>query len=179
MPEYPALTPSPARVHQRARALTGRYPRWIEPSYAGGLFQLTFRICSICRCVHPTDLIELLCEGRSGLEPSPGRSDKFLFTTPNPIAGDLVRMGSVPGAVFDRSPAPKDLRHRLMDPSKPGLAFVPTMRERLAGHFERPALAEAPAMISWPFFIDHTTDRQWPEITAALQQGEEHALPGA
>jgi hypothetical protein len=181
MPEFPAITPSPARVHERARALTGLSPCWIRQQYAGGLYAVShFRICSYCRCIHPADLIELLEAGASRLEIT-AKAEKFLFVTPNPVAGDLVHMGSIPGRVFAKDREPADLVSALLLAADPQLTFAPTIGERLAGHFERPALEPAPAMIPWPFFIEHTTERQWPEIEAAAAQGEQHALslPGA
>jgi hypothetical protein len=174
MREFPAASLSPSRVHDRARALSGHHPCWIRRPYAGGIYSIAhFRICSYCECAHPGDAIDLLLAGESRLEDSPKPSKHYLIT-PNPIAGDLVAMGSSPGAVFDRAHWPADLRHRLKDPARPGLAFRPSIGERLAGHFERPALEQAPAWIQWPLYSEHISQSQWPEIWAAARGEKEH-----
>jgi hypothetical protein len=180
MPEFPASTLAPARVHARARELVGHQPCWIRPPYESGLFSIShFRICSYCRCIHPGDMIELLREGRSRLEHA-AKAEKFFFVTPNPIAGELVPMGSMPGPIFEGSLDFFPPSRRFASPLKSNLAFTPTPAERLAGHFERPALEAAPDLIRWPFYVEHTSERQWPEIEAAASQGEEHAsLPSA
>lgn len=171
MGEFRAFTPSPARIHDRARALIGHHPAWLRRPFTGGLFSTEhFRICSYCRCIHPGDMIELLEQGGSTFASSdkPGR---FLFTTPNPIAGDLVRMGSVQGPVFSRNDPPFTLRERLRWPVRAELEAAPEIAERLTGHFERPHHEPAPAMIRWFFYAEHTTDQQWPEIWAAASRG--------
>jgi hypothetical protein len=172
MAEFPAPILSPARVHDRARQYTGHYPCWIRRPYQGGFFSIEhFRICSYCECIHPGDAIELL-EAGAWLEEG-NRPRKYLLQTPNPIAGDLVRMGSIPGPIFSGSIEFFPPGRRLRAPARDGLLFEPSAAERMAGHFERPALEQAPALISWPLFSDHVSDRQWPEIWAA--QGEHHA----
>lgn len=175
MPEFRAVSPSPARVHEQARALTGHHPCWVRRPYCGGLYSIEhFRACSYCGCINPGDMIELLEAGGSSFE-SATKNGKFILLTPNPIAGDLVHMGSVSGPVFNRDHGPINLRDKLRDPTRRGLVFSPTVAERLAGHFERPALEPAPAMIPWPFYAEHTTDRQWPEIwAAASSEGAPH-----
>jgi hypothetical protein len=171
MAEFPAPTPSPARVHELARALVGLHPAWLYRRYDSGIYSIShFRICSWCGCIHPYDLIALLDEGRSTFESST-KPGKFLLRTPNPVAGDLVHMGSISGRVFERNHEPSQLRQRLTCPTKRGLVFKPTTAERLTGHFERHALEPAPAMIIWPFYAAHTNDRQWPEIWAAATRG--------
>lgn len=171
MAEFPAPSPSPARVHERARYMVGHHSRWIYRPYNGEIYSIAhFRICSWCVCIHPGDLIDLLNAGRSTFRET-AKPGKFILTTPNPVAGKLVRMGSMPGPIFERGREPRDLSHKLTDPTKRGLAFNPTKAERLVGHFERPALDTAPAMIAWPFYAEHTTDRQWPEIWAAASRG--------
>jgi hypothetical protein len=175
MAEFPAFTPSPARVHDRARERTGHQPAWLRRAYEGGPYSVShFRTCSWCRCIHPQDLIELLADGNSSIHPgnNPG---KFLLVTPNPIAGDLIHRGSVSGRVFARDREPADLVSALFLARNPALNFEPTIGERLAGHFERPALEAAPELIVWPFYTEHTTDRQWAEIAAAAHQGDDHA----
>jgi hypothetical protein len=175
MAEFPPSTPSPARVHERARALVGHHPVWTSRPYAGGLYAIAhFRICSWCGCIHAGDLIDLLLAGRSSFE-STAKPGKFLVRTPNPIAGDLVRMGSIPGRIFERGHEPVDLRQRLIAPAKRRLMFRPSTAERLSGHFDRPALEIAPTMIVWPFYAEHTNDRQWPEIWAAASRGAQDA----
>jgi hypothetical protein len=177
MAEFPAPTPSPARVHGHAHGLVGHHPCWLRRPYWGGIYSTEhFRTCSYCACIHPGDMIEMLERGGSRFE-SAVKPGKFLFTTPNPVAGDLVRMGSAQGSVFARGHEPTDVRHKLRDPPKRGLAFVPTAQERLSGHFDRPALEVAPTMIVWPFYAEHTNDRQWPEIWAAASKGETNAAP--
>jgi hypothetical protein len=172
MAECPAFTTPPARVHKRARALVGHHPAWVCRSYSGEIYAIShFRICSWCGCIHPGDLIDLLRRGQSSLA-SAAKPGKFWLTTPNPVAGDLVRMGSMPGRIFERNHEPADIRHRLSDQPKRGLMFRPTVGERLSGHFERPALEIAPATIAWPFYAEHTTDRQWPEIWDAAGTAE-------
>jgi hypothetical protein len=167
-----AQTPSPARVHQNARALIGHHPYWARRSYQGGLWcRDHYRICSLCGCIHPADMIELLLAGASRLEAA-SKPGKSFFFTPNPIAGELVRMGSMPGRVFDDQP--RSLRARLIAPPSAHLPFPPTMNERLACHFERPCLEPAPEMIAQPFFDEHTTGPQWAEIEAAAAKGAEH-----
>jgi hypothetical protein len=175
MAEFPATTPSPARVHERARHLIGHHPSWIWRPYRGEIYSIShFRVCSYCACIHPGDLIALLQEGQSTFE-STSKVGKYLIRTPNPVSGDLVRMGTMQGRIFERAHEPSDLRRKLSAPTKRGLVFEPTAAERLAGHFERPAFEVAPAMIVWPFYAEHTTDQQWPEIWAAAARGAHHA----
>lgn len=172
MPEFRAVSRSPARVHEQARALTGHHPCWLRRPYSGGIYCTEhFRVCSYCGSVHPSDMIELLEAGRSTFE-STTKLGKYVFTTPNPVAGELVRMGSLPVAVFNWVIPPQSLRKRLNEEASERDA---TTAERLIGHIERPILEEAPAMIRWPFYSEHTTDRQWPEIWAAAAQGAGHA----
>lgn len=166
MGEFRASTPMPGRVHSRA-PLVGHHPVWLHRPYRNEIYAIAhFRICSWCGSIHPADLIDLLLAGGSTFESAP-KPGKFWLRTPNPVAGDLVRMGSLPGRVFDRRHEPRDLRHKLSEPKKRGLMFEPSVTERLTGHFDRPALEIAPSMIVWPFYAEHTTDRQWPEIWAA------------
>jgi hypothetical protein len=178
MAEFPAVAPSPARVHPRAFEFTGHRPCWHRAPYRGGKWSTEhFRTCSYCGCIHPSDMIELLDNGsRFSLTNKRG---KFLLFTPNPIAGQLVRMGSVPGAVFAKEHWPQVLMHHLLCDADAALSFVPTIGERLSGHFERPALESAPAEIVWPFYSEHTTERQWPEIWAAAKNGARHEIQSA
>lgn len=174
MPEFPAPSLSPARVHDRARQLCGHHPSWIRREYRGGIYFIEhFRICSYCRSIHPGDAIELMRDCGARLEESQ-RPGKHFLISENPIAGDLVRMGSIPGAIFEGAHPPINLRQRLKDPARPGLSFIPSMAERLAGHFERPALEQAPRWIEWPLYSEHISDRQWPEIWAAANGEQEH-----
>jgi hypothetical protein len=171
MAEFPAPSLAPARVHERARHLVGHHPCWLRRAYQGGLYSIEhFRICSYCGCINPTDLIELLLAGETRIEET-GKPGKVLVITPNPIAGALVRMGSAPGPVFNRAYQPTSLRNRLKDPVRDGIPVQPTIGERLSGHFERPALEQAPALIRWPLYSEHISQRQWPEIEAAVTQG--------
>lgn len=176
MAEFPAFTRSPGRVHELARMRTGHHPAWIRRPYKGGVYSIEhFRICSYCGCIHPGDMIELLLAGGSGFESSfkPG---KFLFTTPNPVAGELVRMGTLPVPVFNWVHQPGTLLIRLKEEASERDA---TVAERLIGHIEKPVFEPAPDLIRWPFYAEHTTDHQWPEIWAAASQGAaKHALPG-
>lgn len=157
---------SPARVHERSRQLCGHHPCWIRRAYAGGIYSIEhYRTCSYCRCIHPTDLVELLYLGGSRLIlVAPG---KAILETPNPIAGDLVTMGSMPGAVFAKDHEPADLMSRIYLAAKPG--FEPTISERLAEHYERPCQEPAPALIAQPFYAEHTTPTQWAAIEAAAE----------
>jgi hypothetical protein len=165
MGEFAAPTPAPRRVHDNAWRI-GHHPVWIRRPYNHEIYAIShFRICSWCGCIHPLDLIGLLAEG-STIE-SATKPGKYWLVTPNPVAGDLVRMGSVPGRVFDRRHEPRDLRHKLSAPKKRGLMFEPSASERLSGHFDRPALEVAPKVIRWPFYAVHTTEWQWSEIWAA------------
>lgn len=178
MAEFPVLTLAPARVHERARALTGHHPAWIRRPYHGGIYSLEhFRVCSWCGCINPSDMIELLRAGDSRLEAT-AKDGKFLLFTPNPIAGELVRMGSIPIAVFNWEHPPSNLIARLRAEASEREASA---AERLVGHIERPLYELAPLMIRQPFYDEHTTDRQWAEIWAAAQQGESNvqSLPGA
>jgi hypothetical protein len=169
-----AMTPTPARVHQNARALCGHHPCWARPEYRGGIWRRDhYRLCSYCGCIHPGDLIGLLLAGGSWLE-SARKAGKFFLMTPNPIAGELCRMGSISGPVFDRKSWPRSLRDRLKAPAARRLDFQPSLGERLAGHFERPALELAPPMIRQPFYLEHTNKPQWAEIEAAANEGEKH-----
>lgn len=174
MAEFPAYSPSPARVHDRARALSGHHPCWLRRPYSGGPYSIFhFRVCSWCGCIHPADMIQLLrAGGRIEESSKPG---KLYLITPNPIAGDLIPMGSIPGRCFDGSCQYLPPWRRLDAPPRAGLKFEPDISERLAGHFERPALEAAPAEIHWPFYSEHTTDRQWPEIWEAAQEGVKNA----
>lgn len=160
-----ALTP--ARVHDRAYQLCGHQPAWIRQPYRGGIYHCEhFRVCSYCGCVHPLDLLELLHAGEARLEPT-AKPDKYLLLTPNPVAGKVVRMGSMPGPVFTPDGQPADLVSRLLLAAKPGLE--PTITERLAEHYDRPCFEPAPAFIRQPFYSEHTTQLQWAEIEAAAQ----------
>lgn len=171
MPEFPAQSPSPARVHPRARELSGHHPHWHRASYRGGLIcSLHFRTCSFCGSIHPSDMMALLRSGRSFLEPT-AKADKRILRTPNPIAGRRIRMGSLPEPVFEFWPL--SLRDRLREPA--AADCEPSPAERLAGHCERPLFRPAPDWIEQPFFLQHTTDEQWGEILAAIAQGERHA----
>jgi hypothetical protein len=173
MPEFPPFAPSPARVHENARAHTGHHPHWEQREYRGGLFRTDhFRTCSYCGCIHPADLAELLEAGQSWLEEC-GKPEKRLLMTPNPVAGELVSMGSSPGPVFRRDVWPMTLKDKLLAPAAPDLC--PSMGERLAGHFERPLLEPAPRMIPQPIFQDHMTERFWGEILVASARGENNA----
>ena len=168
MAEFPAFSPTPARVHEHARALIGHHPCWERRGYRGGIYSIDhFRVCSYCSCIHPGDLIDLL---RAGGTFSPSlKHGKFILTTDNPIAGDLVRMGTLPTPVFNWAMQPTTLRRRLNEvPSEPDA----TTADRLVGHIERPLFEIAPDRILWPFYAEHTTDHQWPEIWAA--QGDYH-----
>jgi hypothetical protein len=176
MAEFQAFSPSPARVHDRARALIGHHPCWLRRAYCGGPYSIFhFRTCSYCCCAHPADLIDLLCAG-GRLEES-SKPGKFYLITPNPIAGDLVPIGSIPGRVFDGSCQYLPPGRRLAAPARAGLDFRPDNSERLAGHFERPTLEPAPAEIRWPFYSEHTTERQWADIWAAAKIGESNGPP--
>jgi hypothetical protein len=165
------FTLTPGRVHQNARALSGHHPCWIRQEYAGGIWRRDhYRICSYCGCIHPADMHELLLAGGSRLEAA-AKPGKHIFFTPNPIAGELCQRGSIPGRIFPAGGSPQTLRDRLRKPARPDLEFEPSLGERLAGHFERPCLEQAPAMISQPFFGEHTTAAQWAEIEAAASRG--------
>lgn len=169
-----ASTPTPGRVHQNARALIGHHPCWAREEYRGGIWRRDhYRICSYCGCIHPLDLAELLLAGRSWLERAK-KPEKFFLMTPNPCAGELCRMGSMPGAIFDRRAWPQTLRERLKAPAAQDLEFRPSLGERIAGHFERPSLEPAPPMIRQPFYLEHTNEPQWAEIAAAAAEGAKH-----
>jgi hypothetical protein len=173
MPEFPPFAPSPARVHENARAYTGHHPHWHRREYRGGLYRTDhFRTCSYCGSIHPSDLADLLEAGESWLEDG-GKPEKRLLMTPNPIAGDLVCFGSCPGPVFSRGNWPLTLQEKLMAPAAQDLC--PSIGERLAGHFERQLYEPAPSLIPQPIFHDHTTDRQWGEILIAAARGESNA----
>jgi hypothetical protein len=161
---YSAL--SPARIHELAYQHCGHHPCWIRLGYAGGIYSIEhYRICSYCRCIHPADLVSLLEAGNSRLIRA--RPGKHILETPNPIAGELVRMGSLPGAVFPKDQEPADLISKLLLAAAPGIS--PTISERLAEHFDRPCLEPAPAMIEQPFYSEHTTESQWAAIEAAVE----------
>lgn len=172
MPEFPAISPSPARVHERVGELTGHQPHWRRQRWRGEWYcRNHYRTCSFCGSIHPGDMIAMLRSGRSRLEEC-GKAAKRILITPNPIAGRMVRMGSISGRVFDHWPV--SLRERLSaDASQSELD--PSIGERLSGHFERALLEPAPAEIEQPFFLNHTHDAQWFEIIAAIKFGERHA----
>lgn len=160
-------SPAPARVHDRGFERTGHRPTWLRRPYVGGLYSTEhYRTCSWCGCIHPGDMIELLWMRRSKLERT-AKEGKHLFLTPNPIAGELVRMGSMPGPVFAFEPT--CLSERLLAPARRDLEIAPDLVERLAGHFERPCLEPAPALIRQPFYSEHTTAPQWAMIEAAAE----------
>lgn len=164
----PAASPTPARVHADASALIGHRACWLRPRYSGGIWRRDhFRICSFCGSIHPRDLLNLLAAGGSELEPG-GKPGKWILISPNPIAGHLGRMGSMPGRIFDQPP--RNLRERLISKARP-LEFSPSMQERLSGHFDRPSLEIAPEMIAQPFFENHASEPQWAEIRAAARNG--------
>lgn len=145
--------------------MCGHYPAWIRLEHRGGIYSRShYRVCSYCTCIHPADLIELLEAGESRLIRA--RPGKHLLLTPNPIAGDLVIMGSTPGAVFaERKGA--DLVSRLWREAREGVH--PTISERLQEHFDRPCHEPAPSFIQQPFYAEHTTDSQWAAIEAAAE----------
>lgn len=170
MPEFPAASPSPHKVHGHAAGLIGIAPTWVWTHYRGGIYRMDhYRRCSWCGCIHPSDMMALLRAGRSSLERT-GRFEKRIFRTPNPIAGRSCVIGSIPGAVFERDREPADLVSKLLLDTRPGIS--PTISERLAEHYDRPAVAIAPEMIEQPFYLDHTSDAQWDDIMAAQAQGE-------
>lgn len=175
MPEFPAFTTPPAKVHARSRELTGHHPHWTRHLYRGGIYSLEhFFVCSWCGCIRPDDAISLLRAGHSHLEES-ARPGRYELVTPNPIAGNLVHMGTLPGSIFSRDRQPINLDEKLRNPAKRGLMFTPTPQERLTGHFDRPALESAPTHIRWPLYRVHVSDRQWPEIwAAASREGAPH-----
>jgi hypothetical protein len=165
---------SPQGVHTRACQLIGHRAYWHREPYRGGAYSTEhFRTCSYCGCINPGDLMQLLREG--GRLESTAKPGKFYLITRNPVAGELVRFGSVSGAVFAKGKWPQDLRHRLYGDVNAQLPFQPTISERLSGHFERPALDSAPALIHWPFYAEHTNHEQWPDIWAAAKHGEKNA----
>lgn len=160
----PAL--SPARVHERARAMTGHQPCWTRLQYLSGLYSKEhYRTCSWCGCIHPVDLVELLQMGSSSLKRD--RTAKLILVTPNPIAGVLVRFGSMPGAVFAKDYQPADLMSQLLLAARQGIK--PTIGERLAQHYERPCMQPAPELIAQPFYAEHATQSQWAAIEAVAE----------
>lgn len=175
MAEFPAF--SPLHVHEHAMGIGTRVkPCWQRAHYKGGRWWTEhFRTCSYCGSIHPADLIEILETEDEAQLVSTSKEGKFLLITPNPIAGQLVEMGSFPGRVFAASNWPQDLKQRLYFDSRGDLPFEPTIGERLQGHFERALYEPAPAMIQWPFYLDHTSERHWPEIWAAANHGEKNA----
>lgn len=163
---FPAPTPSPTHVHDRVWQLTGHRAFWLRRTYSGGIYSTAhFRVCSYCGSIHPGDLIRLLYAG--GRLESTAKPDKFLLFTPNPVAGQQVRMGSVPGRVFSKARWPQNLVHQLYSETDGALEFKPSISERLCGHFEHAAFEPAPALIKWPFYSQHTDELQWPDIWAA------------
>jgi hypothetical protein len=171
MADYFTALLSPNRIHERACQLTGHRAYWHRTAYRGGLYSTEhFRTCSFCGSIHPGDLLELLNNG--GRLVSSDRPDKFYVFTPNPVAGELVQMGSLPGPVFEKEHWPQRLAHRLYGQLREGLPFEPSINERLSGHFERAVLIPAPAEIKWPLYSAHVNDRQWPAIWAASKNGD-------
>lgn len=170
MPEFPPYaTPSPARVHPNARALIGHHPHWQKRDYSGGLYSKAhFLTCSYCGSIHPRDLFNLLRVGGSRLEEC-SKAEKRILITPNPIAGESVRMGSTPAPAFDRDHWPRSLRDRLRDPA--AHHCHPTIGERLACHIERPDFEPAPPFIAQSFFLEHASADQWAAIEALAAQG--------
>jgi hypothetical protein len=172
MPEFPVVVaaPNPARVHGNARLLTGHHPHWERRQYLGGIFRTDhFRTCSFCGSIHPADLVELLVAGGSWLEAA-GKPNKRLLLTPNPIAGQLVCIGSISGPVFSRGEEPLTLGDKLKAPAAQDLC--PTIAERLAGHYERPLYEAAPSIIPQPIFHDHSPGALWEQIQTASLKGE-------
>lgn len=167
MAVFAALTLSPSHVHDGVCQLIGHRAYWHRQPYHGGLYSTEhFRTCSFCGCIHPGDLAELLNSVGGRIEESDKPGKLFLFT-PNPVAGALVRMGSIPGAVFQRHHEPQNLKHRLYGDADPTLPFEPSISERLTGHFDRPALEPAPAEIKCPFYSEHACEEQWAALVEA------------
>jgi hypothetical protein len=173
--EFRTPSPSPAKVHEHARRLIKHHPCWLKRPYKSGLFYIEhFRTCSYCLCIHPLDMIELLEAGGSRLEAS-GKVGKLYFVTPNPIAGELVRMGSVAGPIFSGTTTYFPSHRRVTAPTR-DLDFEPTPSERLSGHFERSLFEPAPEYVRWPFYSEHTCERQWPEIAEAAATGGQQCV---
>jgi hypothetical protein len=118
-------------------------------------------------------MLDLLQAGASSLEPT-AKAGKYLFLTPNPIGGTLVRMGSQPVPVFNWKEPPRNLRIRLKHEASERDA---TAAQRLIGHIERPLLEPAPEMIRQAFFDEHSTRTQWAQIEAAAATGDQHGPP--
>jgi hypothetical protein len=157
---------SPARVHTRALMTSRLTAAWIRLTYRGGLYLRDhYRTCSWCGCIHPFDLIELLDAGKSRLRHI--RPGKIVLLTPNPIAGELVAMGSVPGPVFPKDRQPADLSSKFLLASIPGVN--PTRTELLNEHYDRPCHVPAPDLIEQPLYAEHTTDSQWAAIEAVAE----------
>lgn len=169
-----AATPSPAHVHQNAHRFTGHHPCWIRRAYSGGLYRTDhYRTCSYCGCIHPGDMTDLLLDG--GTLEATTNPNKHILVTPNPIAGELVRMGSAPGPIFSRTEWPQTFRDRLTFPAAPDLEFTPSLADRIVCHFERACLEPAPAVIAQSFYAEHTTQQQWVEIMTVTAQGDHDA----
>jgi hypothetical protein len=159
-------SPSPARVHGRGAALCRFNPAWIRLTYRGGPWSKDhYRVCSWCGCIHPADLIALLNAGDSLLRRA--RPRKHLLLTPNPIAGQLFQMGSIPGPVFPKHRRPADIPSKFLLAARPGVN--PTAAERLAEHYDRPCFEPAPDLIIQPFYAEHTTEAQWLLIETAAE----------
>lgn len=169
MPEFPS-SPSPARVHGNARAYTGHHPHWTRREYQGGLWRTDhFRTCSYCGSIHPEDLLDLLEAGGSWLEEVRGKPEKRILLTPNPVAGELVCIGSWPAPAFARDAKPRTLRERMLAPAAKGLN--PSIGERLAGHLERSVFEPAPSHVPQPIFHEHLHERLWQWVQAASSGG--------
>jgi hypothetical protein len=176
--EFRIPTPAPAKVHDRARALLGHYPCWIHRKVpVGGCSVAHFRTCSYCLCIHPGDMIDLLLAGSSALEET-GKPGKLCFVTPNPIRGELVRIGSHSGPIFAGEVVYFPPARRLAADPRRDLSFEPTTAERLAGHYEQPVYEVAPDLIRWAFYAEHTNERQMAEIAVAAAKpgGKTNAL---
>jgi hypothetical protein len=105
MAEFAATALSPVCVHEPRVQLIGHRAYWHREPYRGGLFRLSTFACAATAAAsirrHDRTAVKrrrLECTSKPG---------KFLLFTPNPIAGELVHMGSVPGPVFDKPARPQ------------------------------------------------------------------------
>lgn len=126
--------------------------------------------CSFCGSMNPDTLMELLESGGAELGPT-DKSYKVYVSRLNPIAGQIIRIGSDSGPAFDRAgmPSRSDL----------------TPEEIKANHYHRDITGPAAPMTHEKFYFRHLSDDQRKRFVELLNEkrlkigypGHFYALP--
>lgn len=130
---------------------------WRKP-YTSAPYGYAFRTCNHCGGIHPEDAIRLIAEGCK-VEGTTKGYKRYLHV-PNPLAGKVVRSGSMSGSLFSA----KKLRwwQRLTAPATalPYNAGAPTIMERLRGRYNRELRGPAPSHTHAKIYFWHFDEGQ-------------------